>query len=82
MALTLAPRGVAAYSPWCKPWELEPNKTKAPDGAAANEVRNDVIFAVTPFGVNGFTVTTTDGFHRRLHAITTIVAENFLRKCH
>ena len=42
MALTLAPRGVAACSPWCKPWELEPSKTQAPDGATANEARNHV----------------------------------------
>ena len=48
---------------------------RCPDGATANEVTNHVTFAVTPFGANGFTVTTTDGFHRRLHAITTIVAE-------
>ena len=34
MALTLAPRGVAA----CKPWELEPNKTQAPDGDAVTDL--------------------------------------------
>ena len=43
MALTLTPRGVAACSPWCKPRELELNKTQAPDGNA-----------VTDFEVAGF----------------------------
>ena len=37
MALTLAPDGAAAISPWREPWELKPKETQAPDGAAANE---------------------------------------------
>ena len=42
MALTLAPRGVAACSPWCKPWELEPNKTQAPDGNAVTDFAGEM----------------------------------------
>ena len=37
MVATKAPDGAAAISPWREPWELETNKTQAPDGATANE---------------------------------------------
>ena len=51
MALTKAPDEAAAISPWREPWELETNKTQAPDGATANEAENVLTLAATPSGV-------------------------------
>ena len=50
MALTLAPDGAVAISPWREPWELKLNETQAPDGATVNRAENVSTLAVTSSG--------------------------------
>ena len=65
--------------PWLAPKRLiSPDQSPSrpcPDGVTANEVPEHVGIRCHPVRGLPFCIATTDGFHRRLHAVATIVAK-------